>query len=117
MTLLRVLKERLSRGIVTGQWPDDAPALFRGMPRLDPARCRGHGQCATACPSQAIAVELGGDGGWSWQLDRARCVGCGACVDACPTSALSASLDYELAALRREDLLVAVDFRPTESEP
>ncbi|HEY3111462.1 MAG TPA: 4Fe-4S binding protein [Chloroflexota bacterium] len=114
MTLLRVLRERLTRGSLTGRYPDveePAPPLFRGMPRMDPALCRGHAVCAAVCPSDAIEVEPS-DGGWRWRLDRARCVGCGACAEQCPTGALSISLDYELAARRREDLVSEVHFRP-----
>jgi len=120
VTLLRALRQRLASGVLSegaAALSEPAPPLFRGMPRLDPARCRAHAACADVCPSDAIAVARSGDGGWRWQLDRARCVGCGACAEACPTGALSISLDYELAARRREDLLVTVDFRPDAPAP
>jgi Ni,Fe-hydrogenase III small subunit/formate hydrogenlyase subunit 6/NADH:ubiquinone oxidoreductase subunit I len=114
--VFRTIRERLRRGVVTERdlFGSAAvpPPLFRGMPELDPARCRGHAACAAVCPSGAIAVPDRGAEGWSWRLDRARCVGCGACVEACPTGALASGPEFLLAARRREDLVDEVIFEP-----
>jgi Ni,Fe-hydrogenase III small subunit/formate hydrogenlyase subunit 6/NADH:ubiquinone oxidoreductase subunit I len=111
--MLRVIRDRLRRGTVTTAYPshpEAAPPAFRGMPEIEPARCRGDSACAPACPTGAIEVSTGDDGGWTWRLDRAACVGCGACIDACPTGALTASPLYELAVRRREDLVSTYTF-------
>lgn len=45
-------------------------------------RCVGCGECAKACPDDAICL----DG--SARVNRQRCTLCGACADACPATAL-----------------------------
>jgi pyruvate formate lyase activating enzyme len=47
-------------------------------------KCVGCGECARACPGQAIAMR----GGGGPAIDRGRCRRCFACVAACPTMAL-----------------------------
>ncbi len=56
--------------------------------RLDPARCVGCGDCAPACPFEALSLvdSLA-------QVDEERCMGCGVCVAACDTGALSLERD------------------------
>jgi Ni,Fe-hydrogenase III small subunit/formate hydrogenlyase subunit 6/NADH:ubiquinone oxidoreductase subunit I len=113
--VLRVIRERMRQGTPTTGYPEvpeSAPPLFRGMPTVDPERCRGHARCAPACPTEAISVDLQGDGGWTWRLDRGRCLGCGACAEACPQDAIAISPEYELAVRRREDLVVTYHFTP-----
>lgn len=46
-------------------------------------QCTGCGECARACPDDAVEVE-----GDLARIDRERCVGCGLCVRACPTGAI-----------------------------
>ncbi|HEV8632867.1 MAG TPA: 4Fe-4S dicluster domain-containing protein, partial [Chloroflexota bacterium] len=114
--MLRPLGELLRRGSLTEAYPSEAetaPRLFRGMPSLDPALCRGHAACAAVCPTGAIAVEGRDGGGWSWRLDRAACVGCGLCAEVCPTGAIAISPEFELAARRREDLITTVELVPS----
>ena len=41
--------------------------------------CDQCGDCAAACPNEAITLKAGAYG-----IDRDRCDGCMACVDACP---------------------------------
>lgn len=53
------------------------------LPRIDPGRCTGCGECAGRCRFRAAAVENG----------RARilpgaCEGCGVCADHCPAGAI-----------------------------
>jgi dissimilatory sulfite reductase (desulfoviridin) alpha/beta subunit len=49
--------------------------------RID--RCTGCGECARACPDDAVEVEDD-----LARIDRERCIGCGLCVRACPTGAI-----------------------------
>ncbi len=88
---------------------DEPPPTYRGHPTLSDERCRGTGDCALACPTDALAVARRADG-WTWKLDRAACTGCGVCLDACRSRALVASPSFELAAHSRADLLVTVTF-------
>ncbi|HEY3080988.1 MAG TPA: 4Fe-4S binding protein [Chloroflexota bacterium] len=117
--MLRPLRELLRRGSLTEAYPAEhgtAPPLFRGMPSLDPALCRGHAACASICPTGAIAVEPRDAGGWSWRLDRSACVGCGLCAEVCPTGAIAISPEFELAARRREDLVTTVELVPSGAD-
>lgn len=43
--------------------------------------CLGYGNCAKACPFDAIQIVNG-----VARVDREKCVGCGTCVDTCPKS-------------------------------
>ena len=55
--MLHILRRRLATGTVTSRYPDvpeEAPPAFRGMPELLEGACRGAGECATVCPTQAI---------------------------------------------------------------
>lgn len=110
--MLRPLTEWLRRGQLTESTPYLTPPRFRGQPVLDPARCRGHAACDEVCPTDAIEVGQQGSS-WSWRIDRAACVSCGLCAEVCPTGALSISPEFELAARRREDLVITVRFHGT----
>ncbi|MBQ9973484.1 MAG: RnfABCDGE type electron transport complex subunit B [Oscillospiraceae bacterium] len=46
--------------------------------------CLGYGDCAAACPFDAIEVSDG-----VARVDRERCVGCGVCVASCPNGVIS----------------------------
>ena len=51
-------------------------------PRLVEAKCIGCGNCAEACPTEAIAA------GMPPQFDLERCIGCLCCVEICPEGAI-----------------------------
>ncbi len=46
--------------------------------------CLGHGDCAAACPENAILIHDG-----LAMIDQDRCVGCGICVKTCPKHVIS----------------------------
>lgn len=105
------LRERLLRplirGPVTARHPARAPILppaARGLPVLDAARCDASGDCVTACPTRAIALDAG-----TWRLDLGRCVFCAACADACPREAIALTGRVELAATDRTAVVTETD--------
>ena len=102
--MLKVLRARLRQGHRTIAFPHDVPALperFRGLPVLQPDKCRsGCDLCAAACPTDAIRSSAAGV-----RLDLGRCLFCVECAAACPEGAVQFSRDYRLATRRREDLV------------
>lgn len=73
-----------------GDPEDEKREVFRRM-LVDPARCTGCRSCEAACPSDAIHIEAGADGGFSPKVCR-QC-GNARCASACPTGALSKDPD------------------------
>lgn len=92
-----VVWARFKQGHRTAALPPALPEGFRGLPRIDPGKCReGCRDCAAACPTDAIrdgAVDLG------------RCLFCTECVDACPEGAMKYTSEYRMAARKRDDLV------------
>jgi heterodisulfide reductase subunit A len=58
-------------------------ALDPSIAEVNPAACAGCGQCAAACPYQAIQLVNG-----SAQVNGFLCKGCGTCAAACPNKAV-----------------------------
>ena len=101
----------LRTGIVTTRYPRQAeplPTGFRGMPRLDEARCRavsGCDACARACLPGAISLNASEAGSVAFRLNYGACIMCGLCVAACPSEAMSTSAEVELASVAPADLV------------
>ena len=53
------------------------------MPTVDASLCVACGNCAEACPQDAITVDD------IAVIDPSKCVDCGVCVDECPSGAIS----------------------------
>jgi Ni,Fe-hydrogenase III small subunit/ferredoxin len=107
LDLVRRLLTPLRDPVATSRYPEAAPLVqfaTRGMPEIDPTMCEGEGDCAEACPTEAI--ELGISGAIR-AIDAGRCVFCAACVTACPKGALSMSSRVELAGTDRIELIKA----------
>ena len=66
-------------------WQNDTPMLASSgyVSQVQGARCRGCGDCAEACPFDAIRLEDGLS-----VIETDACMGCGVCVDKCPQGAL-----------------------------
>jgi Ni,Fe-hydrogenase III small subunit/NAD-dependent dihydropyrimidine dehydrogenase PreA subunit len=102
--MLKALLTRARQGHRTMRYPDAAPpelpALFRGVPAIDPTRCpEGCRECAEACPTEAITIA-----GGNLDLDLGRCIFCPECEAACPEGAITFTKDYRLATRTRADL-------------
>ena len=54
---------------------------------IDQSKCTACGECASACPVEAISQQA--DKGNKACVDADTCADCGACVDACSAGAIS----------------------------
>ncbi|MCI5667495.1 MAG: RnfABCDGE type electron transport complex subunit B [Oscillospiraceae bacterium] len=61
-----------------------AVKLFYGGDCACTTGCMGYGDCARACPSNAIYFDNGVN-----RVDPAKCTGCGKCTKVCPNSVIS----------------------------
>lgn len=105
MDLFSIIKARLQQGCRTIPYPNVEPTLparFRGLPKIESARCPMDCQeCMDACPTRAITRDGGGV-----RLDLGRCLFCTDCVEACPHGAIQYTQGYKLAVRQREDLVL-----------
>ncbi len=61
-----------------------ASNMFYGGTTACPSACLGFGDCAKACPADAICLKDG-----VARVDTSRCLGCGICVNTCPKRIIS----------------------------
>lgn len=106
--MLDVLWARWKQGYRTMKYPagpaPTMPERFVGRAVVEQAKCSpGCQACAEACPTDAIELAATAP---RVRLDLGKCLFCRACQQACPSGAVSFSNDYQLAAARREDLIV-----------
>ncbi len=106
--MLEILRARLQQKHRTMKYPDcpppELPALFAGRPQVAgncPSSCS---ECIEICPTDAIKVESNQP-----MLDAGRCLFCRECERHCPESVIRLTPNYQLAAARRDDLII----RPT----
>jgi Ni,Fe-hydrogenase III small subunit/formate hydrogenlyase subunit 6/NADH:ubiquinone oxidoreductase subunit I len=107
--MFKILQKTLRAGTVTSQYPKAEAAIsanFRGMPKFDLANWRDARPAADACPSGAIAVADEGTGR-SVTVDYGNCIFCGECA---ADPAVQITQEFELAARRREDLIIHATY-------
>lgn len=61
-----------------------AAAMLYGGPGACTFSCLGFGDCASACPENAICIKDG-----IAHVDATKCIGCGVCKKACPKNIIS----------------------------
>ena len=109
--MIKALISRLAQGHRTIAYPDAAPVLpdkFKGFPILKDGECPADcNACISVCPTEALRKTAKNQ----IQLDMGRCLFCPDCAEQCPKGIISFSRDYQLAARKREDLLVSGSIR------
>ena len=89
--------------VATSRYPAAPPLLqgaTRGLPQIDPSRCRLDRACAEVCPTRAIETSDS-----EWSIDAGGCIFCGECARACPAGAIEMGRRVELAGLSRAGLV------------
>jgi Ni,Fe-hydrogenase III small subunit len=110
--VLNALLRSLRTGVVTIRYPEEPariPQRFRGAPRPLPGSAFDALPPASVCPSGAIS---GGPGQSRHAIDLARCIFCGRCAGDPAGGAIELGREVELAARRRETLVVEVERGP-----
>jgi hydrogenase-4 component H len=113
--MFKWLRESLAVGNATVKYPFEPMKLtpdMRGKPEHDAHACIACGACATACPPNAIQMELDlKDGLIIWKMDYGRCIFCGRCEETCPTRAITLTQEFELAVMSKSDLEETARYR------
>jgi hydrogenase-4 component H len=113
--MLKTLRNILKTGDATVKypfaplhtWPD-----MRGKPEHDAVACIACGACAVACPPNAIQMQTDLKAGTTmWSIDYGRCIFCGRCEEVCPLSAISLESEFELAVMRKDDLIETCTYQ------
>jgi Ni,Fe-hydrogenase III small subunit/Pyruvate/2-oxoacid:ferredoxin oxidoreductase delta subunit len=106
--MLRVLKARFQQEHRTMRFPygplPDMPDRFAGRPVVKgtcPKDCR---LCIDACPMHAITSNMR-----HLTIDTGRCLFCRTCVTACDHGMILFTRNHQLAAARRQDLILSAD--------
>jgi Ni,Fe-hydrogenase III small subunit/formate hydrogenlyase subunit 6/NADH:ubiquinone oxidoreductase subunit I len=134
--MFNIITRSLKTGVLTEADPSGSQASF-GFPVVDFPRCTACGDCARACPTGAIGLDLPPDrlrqgygesaealrakaeGGsheiapvrsTTLTLSYAACIQCRACVEACGEQAIGVSRDVDVAAYTREQLTQAAEY-------
>lgn len=83
MTLVELHRPELEAHMVRKTCPAGVCTTFQNYV-IDPARCEGCGDCADACPEDAIE----GKPGFIHMIDETLCEKCGKCAQVCPAKAV-----------------------------
>jgi hydrogenase-4 component H len=105
--MLKTIRNILKTGNATIGYPFtplERPKDVRGKPEHESLNCIACAACATACPPNAIQMQVDlAAGTISWSINYGRCIFCGRCEEVCPTKALRLSEEFELAVFNKSD--------------
>jgi Ni,Fe-hydrogenase III small subunit len=107
--MLTAILRSLRTGVVTVRYPSQPsqpPARFRGAPQIRPGVAFDELPPPSVCPSGAI---ISGPNQTRYAIDIARCLFCGRCAEQSAQGAIEMGREFELAARRRESLVVEVE--------
>ena len=81
--------------------------------------CTECDECIKVCPvltGEKKAIRVIPHAGWEniYVIDWEACTRCGKCEEVCPTGAIKLTEDYELAVLKREDMILVFERKPRE---
>jgi Ni,Fe-hydrogenase III small subunit/NAD-dependent dihydropyrimidine dehydrogenase PreA subunit len=110
--MFKILQKTFATGIVTTGYPGEITGVsphFRGAPEIDFERWRDARPAVEACPTGAIEIR-DDESTRHVTLDYGRCVFCGQCAEASRDGAVQVSCEFELAASRRGDLVLAAEY-------
>lgn len=106
--MLTAILRSLRTGVVTIRYPEEparVPERHRGAPLVRPGSSFDVLPAPSICPSGAIAS---GEGEARYAIDLARCIFCGRCAEGPAGQAIELGRQVELAARRRERLVIEV---------
>jgi len=109
--MFEILRKSLAAGVVTTKYPAvpaEVSSHSRGRPEIDFANWKDARRAATACPTGAISY-TDQNGTRRITFNLGNCLFCGLCAEA--DSAIRMTAECELAASRKEDLLVTAEYQ------
>jgi Ni,Fe-hydrogenase III small subunit/ferredoxin len=112
--MFKILQKTLRSGIATVEYPRRPARLtehFRGAPRFDFERWPDARPAADACPTGALEA-IDQEARRRVTIDYGRCIFCGEC-EASSAGGVRMSRDFELAAARRQDLVLTAEYSLT----
>jgi Ni,Fe-hydrogenase III small subunit len=107
--MLTAILRSLRTGVVTIRYPHDParpPERFRGAPMVRDGSVLDRLPPPSVCPSGAITR---GQGQSRYSIDLGRCIFCGRCAEQSTDGAIELGRQVELAARKRESLVVEVE--------
>ncbi|MFI5252103.1 MAG: NADH-quinone oxidoreductase subunit NuoB [Bacteroidota bacterium] len=121
--MLKIIKRSIQTGVVTNAYPEiiaEPPEGLRGKPEIDFARCTACEKCASACPTDAISIQMSNADGIESRVEKiltlnyGDCIFCGECEVACPDT-IYLSKEFQLAARCKDDLVSRATYRQNTS--
>lgn len=96
--------------VISSRLASDLFPKTKGFLKNDLSKCTGCGDCISACPVTALAMNASvqADGSMKvsqFGIDLGRCFTCGICVEICPVQSITNSADYEGAAYSKAELV------------
>ncbi len=108
-----ILKMTIKTGVITTKYPekeDHVSEGFRGRPQIIPEKCTLCGDCAEACPSGALWLEIS-EIEKRLTLSYCGCIFCGRCEETCPHQAIKLTREFEMASTTKDDLVSIIRRR------